>query len=130
MKTKELYIRGLLYVFLAGIIPTIVLYMVGFNVLSVFEDVGAMNTILSIVTMVSPILASLIIAPLYLRNYDKESIDKLWKIVLIYGVVIIIILEVILYLFDPLWSGLGLIMGGLSSIVLALVAYFKKRKLL
>jgi len=132
MNIEKLYLKTLFYIIFAGYIPVIIMYIIGFKTLGIFEDVGISTTILSLLMVSFPILIPLIISPIYIkyfiRNSNRELISRLWKMTLFYGVVFVIIIEFLLYFIEPLWSGLGILAGGLNIFILSLFAYINKVK--
>ncbi len=117
-------IKAISYVLLAGILSTCVIYYILFRLMGALEGTQFAQ-IGAIVTLLSPILGPVLGSWLYFKKF--QSSEGMWKLTLAYSFIFALMIEVYLYYFEPIWSWSGLIIGGISGIVLGLIAYRKAK---
>jgi hypothetical protein len=122
---KNIHVKALLYVFLSGILATCVLSYLSYRfVMAVLEGTQYLMIGL-IITILSPVLAPLIGSWIYFKKINIEQ--DFWKYTLLYTFVSVILLEIGLYYYQSMWSWAGLLIGGVSGVVLSYIAYTKER---
>lgn len=124
MKEKAHFV-SLNYVILAGFIPTILMYYLFSKVMALVEDT-TLTSIGAIITILSPAIAP-VIGSLIFFKIKKNTQEINWRYVLIYSLVLIVILEAYFFFFEPVWNGLGLILGICNGIILTVVSLIKSK---
>lgn len=125
LKNMSKHYEGVTYSLIAGIIPTVVLgYIISRFLGIIFEQLG-MESYTGVVLISTPVIAPIIGGLLFIKYRDDFDLSP-WT-VLLTSVTVGMLIDLFFYFFDPLWLGLGIIVGLANGVVLS-VLYILARK--